>query len=351
MSQQPIKTALCAFGISGWVFHAPFLQLHPGFQLYGVYERSKKQAADKYPGTLSFDTLEDMLADENIELVVVNTPSPTHYEYTKKALNAGKHVIVEKPFTATVAEAEELKKLAESKNLKLSVYHNRRYDSDYKTVKKILEKNILGDIVDAEIHYDRYAVDLSYKVHKEVPGPAVGIIYDLGSHLIDQALTLFGKPDAVFADIATRRSVATVSDYMDILLYYPKFRVHLKSSYHVREPLPAFIIHGTKGSFLKSRADVQEVALQSGEVPESDGWGREPERERGWLHTETDNKVIREQVPTEPGNYYEYYDGIYQALRNNKKLPVTAEDAVNIIKIIEAANESSEKRKAIPVNW
>lgn len=347
MSQQPVKTALCAFGMSGWVFHAPFLQLHPGFELYAVWERSKKLAGQKYPGIISYDTLDEMLADKQIDLVVVNTPSPTHYEYAKKALTAGKHVIVEKPFTATVAEAQELNQLAESKNLKLSVYQNRRYDSDFKTVKKILDRNILGDIVDVEVHYDRYALDLSPKAHKEVPGPAVGIIYDLGSHLIDQALTLFGKPVAVYGDIATRRAVATVSDYLDVLLYYPSFRVHVKSSYHVREPLPAYIIHGTKGSFLKSRADVQEVALQSGEAPGSEGWGREPERERGLLHTEVDGKIIREQVPTELGNYLEYYDGVYQALRNKAPLPVTADDGINVIMVIEAAILSSATGKKI----
>ena len=347
MATQPINTALCAFGMSGWVFHAPFLQLHPGFNLYAVWERSKKLAQEKYPQITSHNTLEELLKDDTVELVVVNTPSYSHYEYAKKALQAGKHVIVEKPFTATVAEAEELAALAEKQQKKLSVYQNRRYDSDFKTVKKIIEKGVLGDMVDAEIHYDRYSVDLSPKKHKEIPGPAVGIVYDLGSHLIDQALQLFGMPQAVFGDIATRRPVATVSDYFEILLYYPTFRVRLKSSYHVREPLPGFIMHGTIGSFLKTRADVQEILLQAGESPGKEDWGREPEREEGLLHTEKDGKQVREKVPTEPGNYGEYYEGIYQAIRHNKKLPVTAEDGINVIRIIEAVNESNQSSKVI----
>src|SRR5665213_1278509 len=153
---KPINTALCSFGMSGWVFHAPFLQINPGFNFYGVWERSKNLAEQKYPGVKTFRTLEDMLADDAIELVVVNTPNYAHYEYTKKALEAGKHVVVEKPFTVTVNEGNELIELAEKQSKKLSVYQNRRYDSDYKTIKKILSQNVLGELIEVEMHFDRY---------------------------------------------------------------------------------------------------------------------------------------------------------------------------------------------------
>lgn len=343
-----IKTALCSFGMSGWVFHAPFLTVHPGFEFYGVWERNKDLAKQKYPGVKTFRSLDEMLADKNVELVVVNTPSYTHYEYAKKALNAGKNIIVEKPFTATVAEAQELIDLAKSKKVKLSVFQNRRYDSDYKTVKKIIDDGSLGEILEAEIHYDRFNPALSPKVHKETPGPAVGVVYDLGSHLIDQAIGLFGMPQAVFADIFIMRPGSKVDDYMEILLYYSSFRVRIKSTYFAKEP-QGFIIHGRKGSFLKNRTDVQETALQAGKVPGSDDWGTEPETEKGLLHIERDGKNIREHVPTLQGNYLDYYNGIYESLANNAPLPVTGDDGLNVIKIIEAAYKSSKEKRVIEI--
>ena len=259
---QKIKTALCSFGMSGWVFHAPFIHLHDGFELYAVFERTKNLAAEKYPGIKTFRSLEDMLADEAIELVIVNTPNYTHYEFARLALLAGKHVVIEKPFTNTVAEAEELIALAAKQNKKISVYQNRRWDSDFKTVQKVVHENLLGEIVEAEIHFDRFNEALSYKLHKETPGPGAGILPDLGPHLIDQALQLFGMPEAVFADAINMRSISQVEDYMELLLFYKNLRVRLKGSYLVREALPAYIFHGTKGSFIKPRADVQETDLQ-----------------------------------------------------------------------------------------
>jgi len=344
---KPINTALCSFGMSGYVFHAPFIEVHPAFNLYGVWERTKNNAQAKYPKIKTFRTLEEMLGDPNIELVVVNTPSVTHYDFTKQAIISGKNVIVEKPFTATVKQAEELIQLAKEKNVALSVYHNRRYDSDFKTVKKILDEGWLGNIVEAEIHYDRYDPGLSYKLHKEVPTAAVGSIYDLGSHLIDQALVLFGMPKALFADLDTFRPNSKVGDYFDVKLFYSTHRVILKSSYYVREKMPGNIIHGTKGSFIKSKADIQEAELQAGKIPGSKDWGAEPDKEKGLLHTERDGKIIREHLPTLNGDYMEYYEGIYRALRNNAPVPVTGEEGKNVIKIIEAALESNRDKKVI----
>src|SRR5665213_2441993 len=208
----PIKTALCSFGMSGWVFHAPFININPGFNLYAVWERSKNLAEKKYPGVKTFTTLEDMLADEAVELVVVNTPNFTHYDYTKKALEARKNVIVEKPFTITSKEGNELIELAKKQNLKLSVYQNRRFDSDFKTIKNVLSENLLGDLVEVEMHFDRFKEELSSKVHKETPGPGSGSLYDLGAHLIDQALQLFGMPDQLFSDIRIARPISQVDD-------------------------------------------------------------------------------------------------------------------------------------------
>lgn len=344
---KPINTALCSFGMSGWVFHAPFLSADPHFNFYGVWERTKNLAQEKYPGIKTFRTMEDLLADENIELVIVNTPSVTHFELSMQVIDAGKHLIVEKPFTATALQAEELIAAAKKKNVKLSVYQNRRYDSDYRTVKKILDEGLLGKIIDAEIHYDRYTPELSYKVHKETPTPAVGCVYDLGSHLIDQALQLFGMPIALFADIAINRPGSKVDDYFDIKLFYSSHRITLKSSYYVREALPGYIFHGSFGSFIKHKTDVQETDLQAHKKPGGPDWGKEPESQKGFLHTEKNGKVIKEYVPSLRGNYGDYYDGMYDAIRNDASVPVTPESAMDVIKIIEAAYKSNAERKVV----
>lgn len=343
---QKIKTALCSFGMSGWVFHAPFIHLHEGFELYAVFERTKNVGEEKYPGIKTFRSLEAMLADDAIELVIVNTPNYTHFDYAKQALLAGKHVIVEKPFTNTVAEAEELIALAAKQNKKLSVYQNRRWDSDFKTVQKVVEQKLLGEVVEAEIHFDRFNEALSYKLHKETPGPGAGILYDLGPHLIDQALQLFGVPDAVFADATNLRPISKVDDYVELILFYNNLRVRLKSGYLVRELLAGYIFHGTKGSFIKPRADVQEVDLQKGKNLTDADWGTEPDAGKGLLHTDKDaQNIIREYISSEKGNYMDYYNGIYDALRNNKPLPVTAGEGLNVIRIIETALTSvAEKR-------
>jgi len=344
---QPINTALCSFGMSGLVFHAPFLKTNPGFNFYGVWERSKNIAEEKYPGIKTFRSLEEMLKDEAIELVIVNTPNASHFEYASKALEAGKHVIVEKPFTINLDEGNELIELAKKQDKKISVYQNRRFDSDFKTIQKVIGEKLLGELVEVEIHYDRFNEELSPKSHKETPGPGTGSLYDLGSHLIDQALQLFGMPEKIFADIQSLRPISRVDDYFELLLYYKNLRVRLKSSYFVREPLPGNILHGLKGSFIKPKTDVQEAMLQAGITPERSDWGTEPESEMGLLHIEENGKVKREYIRSEKGNYNEFYDGIYRAIRHNKPLPVTAEEAVNIIRIIEAAYQSNETKQVV----
>lgn len=344
---EPIQTAICSIGMSGQVFHAPFLMVHPGFELYAVWERSKNIAAEKYAGVKTFRSLDDMLADEKVELVVVNTPNTTHYVYAKKALLAGKHVIVEKPFTVSASEADELIALAKRVNKKLSVYHNRRYDSDYRTIKRVLAEGWLGEVVEAEFHFDRYRAELSPKTHKEVAAPGTGALYDLGAHLIDQALQLFGMPDALYADLLVLRPHSQVDDYFELVLYYPQRRVRLKCSYLVREPLPGYILHGRKGSFIKAKTDVQETTLQAGVLPGSADWGLEPESEKGLLHAEKEGKPFRELVVSERGNYMDYYQGIFDALRHNKPVPVAPEDGRDVIRIIEAAFESSKKQQVV----
>ena len=345
----PIKTAVLSFGLSGKAFHAPFIDLHLGFDLVGIWERTKSDSLAFYPGITIYRSLEEILKDDSVELVVVNTPTGTHFDYTQQVLNAGKHAVVEKAFTTTTEEAIALKELADKNQLIISVFQNRRWDSDFKTVKKIIEEGWLGEIMEVEIHFDRYKEELSPKPHKEIPAPGAGILNDLSPHLIDQAIHLFGMPEAVFADLRMTRPGSQVDDYFEILFYYPMLRVRLKAGYQVREPFPSYVIHGRKGSFLKSRGDIQEAELVAGKKPNLTDWGTEPESEQGLLHTEKDGKVIRERIPTLQGNYYGYYDSIYQAIRNGRPVQVSAEDGIRVMQIIDACFKSSKERRAVNV--
>lgn len=342
-----IKSALLSYGMSGRVFHAPFIELHKGFQLTGSWERNTKLIQQHYPDAKSYPSLEAVLADDEVELVVVNTPTITHYDYAKQALLAGKDVIVEKAFTTTVAEAVELKQLSEKLNRKISVYQNRRWDSDFKTVQKMKNENLLGDIIEAEIHFDRYKAELSPKLHKETVQPGAGTLNDLGPHLIDQALCLFGMPQSLFADIRTTRAASQVDDWFDIYLYYPSLRVRLRAGLLIKEPGPGFILNGTIGTFIKSRADVQETNLQAGMKPDTIDWGTEPESESGLLHTEINGKTVRDKVATLKGNYCDYYNAVYTAITENKPMPVTVDDGIRVMKIIEASVKSCKEKRVI----
>jgi|694.fasta_scaffold01381_27 predicted dehydrogenase len=342
-----IQTALLSFGMSGKLFHAPFLTAHPGFHLTTIWERSTKLAADNYPGIRSVDRLEEVLADPALELVVVNTPTATHFEYAQQALRAGKHVLIEKAFTITTREAEALSLLANEQQLCLSIFQNRRYDSDFRTVQRVVNEGLLGELLEAEIHFDRFRESLSPKQHKELPIAGAGLLYDLGPHLIDQALVLFGFPEAVFADVRSLRPGTQVDDYFEILLYYPTLRVRLKAGYHYREPIPAYTLFGRKGSFHKSRADVQERDLLAGLSPADPNWGLEPEAEQGLLHTETAAGSIREKVPTERGNYMDYFDAMYRYIREGAQSPVAGREGEQTMRIIETARQSAAEQQVI----
>ncbi|SFC42548.1 Predicted dehydrogenase [Flexibacter flexilis DSM 6793] len=341
-----IKTALLSYGMSGKVFHAPFLTLHQGFELMGAWERSKKLIQQDYPTVKSYDSLDELLADE-VDLVVVNTPIDTHFDYTKQVLLAGKHALVEKAFTTTAAQAEALQQLAQEKGLKLTVYQNRRWDSDLKTVKKVLEDGVLGEIVEAEIRFDRYNPALSPKLWKESDNAGAGVLMDLGSHLIDQALYLFGYPQAVFADIRRLRENSQIDDNIDILLYYTDKRVRLHAGFFNREMTPSYVLQGRKGTFLKHRADVQEDTLKTGAKPNLTDWGTEPPEKAGLLYTEINGQVLRQTVPTQQGNYYDLFEGVYQSITQNVPEPVTAAEGLQVMHVIEAAMRSSQTKQVV----
>lgn len=341
-----IKTALLSYGMSGKVFHAPFIELHPGYELVGTWERSKKLIQKDYPNVKSYSSFEELLSD-NVDLAIVNTPVDTHYQYAKQVLQSGKHLIVEKAFTTNVNEARDLKALAQEKGLKLAVFQNRRWDSDFKTVKNVIEDSILGDIVEVEIRFDRYNPALSPKEWKENNNSGAGILKDLGPHIIDQALTLFGFPNALFADIRTIRENSLVDDNIDILLYYPDKRVRLHAGFFNKELFPGFTLQGRNGSFFKPRADIQEDVLKTGAKPNTEDWGKEPVEKEGVLNVMINGETIRKTIPTLPGNYYDFFEKIYQSITQDKVEPVTADDGLKVMQIIEAAIESAKHRKVI----
>jgi scyllo-inositol 2-dehydrogenase (NADP+) len=347
MAVRKIRTALLSYGMSGEVFHVPLLQAHSGFEIAGIWHRNTQKAA-KHSFKVARDYAE-ILNDDSVELVVVNTPNETHFPYAIEALRAGKHVIVEKPFTVTVSEADELIALAAKGNRMLTVFQNRRWDADFLTVKKVLDEKLLGKLVECEIHYDRYRNYIEQNTWKEVAKPGTGILYNLGSHLLDQALVLFGVPRYVDARIGIQRPGGQVDDFFDIRLEYDGFMVILKSSYLVREQGPRFILHGTEGSFIKSGIDPQEQALKDKKIPGSPHWGAEMKEWWGKVNTTVDGKNLEGPYETVPGNYLSFYNNVYDVLRGDRPLAVKAEEARNVIVLIEACQESNRKRCAVKI--
>lgn len=344
-----IKVALLSFGMSGRVFHAPLIAALPGYRLHAVLERTPRGASEAYPGIRIYRDLDTLLGDAEIDLVVVNTPNDTHYEYTRRALEAGRHVVTEKPFTVTAAEAESLIRLAAERGRMLTVYHNRRWDSGFLLARSVVESGKLGRLVEAEFYFDRYKRELNVKQHKEVPSAGNGSLYDLGSHLIDGVVQLFGPPEGVWAELRTVRPVGEVTDYFDLHLRYPGLSVRVKGSYLVRAVGPAYILHGEGGSFKKVQADVQEAKLIAGEKPGGDPWGREPQGAEGVLTLQTEAGVTEERLPAPPGAYTEFYRQLHRALTAGGPPPVRAEDALLVIRIIEAAIRSGEEGRFIPL--
>ena len=348
MAHPPIKTGICSFGMSGKVFHGPFLHVHPDFDVRKIWQRTKNDAKEAYPEVEIVRTLEELLSDDSLELIVVNTPEPTHYKFTKAVLEAGKHAIVEKAFTITSAEAEELTALAKAKGKVLSVYQNRRWDGDFLTVKKIVEEGSLGRLVEFESNYQRYRNFIQEGTWKEESFPGSGIVYNLGSHLMDQVLTLFGKPTHVFADLAIQRTGGKVYDHFEIILFYEGFKATVKAGYLIREEGPRYKLLGTEGSFVKYGIDPQEQSLKDGIMPnQGEAWGKEPESDWGIVNTTINGLHLRGKTETLPGNYMTYYQSIYEAIREGKEPAVTAEQGTAIIKLIEAVYRSFEEKRVI----
>jgi scyllo-inositol 2-dehydrogenase (NADP+) len=338
--QTPIKTGLMAYGMSGRVFHAPFINTHHGFELRAVVERHKKKAAHHYPEIISYDKTDDLLNDKDIELIIINTPNNTHVELAKLALRAGKHVLVEKPVAASVAEVKQLYDLARKMNKYLMVYQNRRWDSDFLSVKEIVESGRLGELIEVHFRFDRYKATLSPKVFKETKSMAPnGLVYDLGPHLIDQAISLFGRPLHFTKTTGKYREGSEVTDYFNYHLIYPRqLNVFLASGLLIAEPLPSFVVHGTLGSYIKARVDVQEAQLDSGLSPTDPAYGLEPAGSEGKLVTMgVDNQKITESIPSDKGQYMQLFQGVYHMIRDHWLYPITEEHIAWQVELLEAA--------------
>ena len=286
-----IRVGLIGFGVGGQIFHAPILTSVQGLELVKIRATKPEQinvAETKYPQAAIVPTSEEIFNDENIDLVVITTPNTSHYSLTMQALQAGKHVVVDKPFTINTKEADELIAVAENKKLILSVYHDRRFDSDFHTVQKIIKNGVLGEIVELESRYDRFRNFLRPNAWREEDAPGTGILYDLGSHLIDQVQILFGLPEAVSADLRIQRKGAKAIDNFEVIMHYPGIKASIKGGMLVREPLPRFILLGNNGSFVKYGMDVQEEALKAGFTSlTKNNWGIEPPDIWGTINTDT----------------------------------------------------------------
>lgn len=341
---EAINTALVGFGSSARIYNAPFIHANPRFNLTKVVERHHKHSKEVYPYVQVVRSLDELLEDPSVQLVVITTPNTLHYPQAKQALEAGKHVIVEKPFTINSKEADELIDLAHSKGLLLSVFQNRRWDGDFLTVKEIIKKGFLGRLVEFESHFEVFRNYLRPGAWREEPEPGSGVLYDLGPHLIDQALVLFGLPKEITAFIEIQRDNAQTNDRFKLMMHYENLRVTLMAGLLAREAGPRYLLHGTQGSFIKYGLDPQEEALKQGKSPLEPDWGVESSDRWGKLNSTLQGLHVESKIETQVGNHQGYYDDIYDAIINKREPAVKPVHARNIIRVIELALESSKRK-------
>ncbi|TSD64823.1 oxidoreductase [Inquilinus sp. KBS0705] len=335
----PIITGLMAYGMSGRIFHAPFIHSNPAFQLKAVVERNEKKAGKVYPDIISYNSIDDLLNDETIELIIVNTPNNTHLDYAIRAMQAGKHVLLEKPAAATSAEVKQLFDVGRQLKKHVMIYQNRRYDSGFLSTKAVIESGRLGTPIEVIFRMDRYKAAIGPKGFKESKDiPANGLVYDLGPHLIDNAISLFGRPLSFTKTTGIYREGSEVPDYFHFHLTYPnQLNVFLTSGLQIAGEYPGFIVNGTLGSFIKNRTDVQEGQLDKGMMPTDNGYGVEPAGNEGTLITVgADNQKQTELVPSSKGDYSEIFDAVYHTIRNNALFPVTEEHIAWQLEMLEA---------------
>jgi scyllo-inositol 2-dehydrogenase (NADP+) len=344
-----IGVGLVGFGLAGRAFHAPVIRAVPGLHLAAILERSGRDAAEKYPDVRIARSIDELLSMTEIGLVVIATPNETHFPLARQCLEAGRDVIVDKPFTTTLEEAVSLVQLAKTANRLLTVYQNRRYDGDFQAIGQLVLAGTLGRIVRFETTYDRFRPQLKPGAWRETARPGSGILFDIAPHLIDHALVLFGLPEAVTADVRAERENAVADDAFDITLRYPNgLCAVLRSSILAAAPRPRFVLLGTRGSFVKHSFDPQEMNLRRGYIPEDQAWGYEPEENWGVLTVPAGESFKQRRIPSAACDYRDYYSNVRDAILGRVALAVTPEYALDVMRMLELARESSQKRCTIP---
>ena len=353
MSRQ-INAAVVGFGLAGQVFHCPFISAVDGLHLYAIVQRKGDEAAKAYPQTRILRSFEEALADPAIDLIVIATPNKTHFELAKRALEAGKHVVIDKPFAGSSLEAQTLITTSRTVHKIVAPFHNRRWDGDFLTVRKLIDSNQLGRIATFESHFDRFRPLQRENTWKESADPTNGLLFDLGPHLIDQAIALFGAPKSITASVRSDRDATNIEDAFDITLHYDHHLAHLRSTMLAAAPSPRFLIHGTHGSFTKHGVDPQEPALLAGQRPTDDTWLREPESLWGTLtiapNPADPGKLVTSLLPTERGDYRNYYANVRDAINGTAQLIIRPQDALLVIHLLELARESTIEARTLPVS-
>lgn len=342
----PLQVALVGYGFVGKIFHAPLIAAVDGLALHTVVSSNAPAVHADFPNVHVLPTLDAALADPAIDLVVIATPNALHAPQAHAVLDVGKHVVVDKPFTVTVPEADAVIAHAARAGRLLSVFHNRRYDSDFLTLRALLAEHALGEVTQFESHFDRFRLDVRDR-WRERAGPGAGLWYDLGPHLLDQALTLFGAPRGITADIAVQRDGAETDDYFHATLRYDRLRVILHASTMMAAHDLRYSVHGTRGSFVKQGLDSQEDALKAGRTPGDALWGHDAQP--GTLTTVDGEQTQTHIVPGEPGDYRRYYAGVRDAIRGVAPNPVPATEALMVMRLIEFGLESAQARREIAV--
>ena len=330
-----LNVGLVGFGFAGKVFHAPVIRAVEGLRLAAIVQRSG--------GSDVLHSVDELLA-RAIDLVVIATPNTSHYAIAKQCLLAGRHVVIDKPFAPTLREAQDLAELAKQQRRVLSVYHNRRYVGDFVTLQRLVSGGTLGRIVAYESHFDRFRPELKPGAWRERAEPGAGVWFDIGPHLLDQAFVLFGTPRAVAADIRIERDGAAVDDAFDVTLHYPNLRAVLRASMLAAAPGPSFAVHGTGGSFIKYGVDAQEAALKAGRTPGESDWDVDPPALYGMLTTPEGTRA----VPTIPSSYAHYYENVRDAILGKAELAVTPQQALDVMRGLELAVTSNQRRCVVP---
>jgi predicted dehydrogenase len=340
-----VRAALVGFGFAGRVFHAPLISATPGLRLAVVGSSQKDAVAAAYPDTEVVDA-QRAITHRDVDLVVIATPNDSHAPLAASALRAGKHVVVDKPFTITLAEARSLAALAMQSGRLLSVFQNRRWDSDFRGIRRELTAARVGEVVELRSEFSRFRPEVRDR-WRERPGPGSGIWYDLGPHLIDQALLLFGPPDTVFADLQVQRNGGSAVDWFQAVLGYGRRRVILESSMLAAETGARFVVRGTRGSLLKRSGDPQEAQIRGGERPGSQWWGHDPDP----LIFVAGESLPAVEIGAPPGNWLVYYEAMRDAVRGAGEVPVTPAQATTVMAVIEAGLHSSAERRVVEPSY